>query len=312
MTFKPQTKTINLMLLDGGIGDGIAALTAVDYILKQYPWITPLLWVPDYLVSLCKHLLPDDTPVYGLSEMKGTYQPKRPTKTTSWDGNTSPMKIHCLDYAFLKLCDENPSIEHKNYLQIKPDLIDVTSFSLPKKYVVITTGYTASVREFKAEAVNELAKGCKEKGFEVVFLGQRATKTGVSFTIKGTFDTTIDYSQGLDLIDKTNLLEAAKIMHLSQAVLGVDNGLLHLAGCTDVKIIGGFTTVSPEIRMPVRNNILGWNYYPVTPDQDLSCKFCQQKTNFLYGHDYKNCIYKNPVCTDQMTADKFLKALEII
>lgn len=244
--------------------------------------------------------------------MKRSYQPKRPTKTTQWDGHTSPMKIHCTDYAFLKLLDENPGVEHKNYLQINWDTIGTQLGHLRKDYAVITTGYTAKVREFKANHINSIVKRCKELGLEVVFLGQKETKTGAAHVIQGNFDTSVDYAHGIDLRDKTNLLQAAEIMSGAKAVLGVDNGLLHLAGCTQVPIIGGFTTVAPELRMPVRNNVLGWNYYPVVPDTALPCTFCQSNTNFLYGHDYTKCIYKDYACLDHMTAAKFINILETL
>lgn len=308
--FKPKTKTINLLLLDGGLGDHVGSLVAVDYIIKNYPWIKPLVWLPDYMVDFAKNLLPEGASVKNFTQMRGQYEPTKPTKTTKWDGITSPMKLHGVDYAFLKLCDEAPSIEHKNYLQIKLDKIVCKDFDLPEKYVVITTGYTADVREFLAEHVNGVAAYCVSKGYKPVFLGQKHTKTGAAHTIKGAFNQEIDYSIGINLIDQTSLLEAAAIMHHSAAVVGVDNGLLHVAGCTQAPIVGGFTTVSPEIRMAIRNNILGHNYYPIVPDQALSCKFCQEKTNFLYGHDYRNCIYKDNLCTTQMTSVKFIGHLK--
>lgn len=310
----PRTKTINIMLLDGGVGDHIAALVAVQYILKKYTWVTPLIWVPDFLVDVAKNVLPKDTFIKGFSELKGRYDPTKPTKTTKWDGVVSPMKIHCVDYAFLKLCDENPSIVDKNYLQIDCTGIDTQVFNIPDKYVVYTTGFTADVREWPSKEINKVVNYTKDKGYEAVFLGQTQTKTGVAHNIKGNFKQEIDFSAGINLIDKTSLLEAAAIMDKAKAVLGVDNGLLHLAGCTATSIIGGFTTVNPEIRMPIRNDILGYNYYAVRPDKSLSCSFCQQNTNFLYGHDYRNCMFKEPeknnLCTTQMKAEKFIQHLE--
>lgn len=309
--YNPKTKTINIIFMNGGVGDHIASLTAVNYITKQYPWITILLWTPDFLVDFSKNVLSETVQVKGFSQMKRSYEPTKPTKTTQWDGHTSPMKIHLIDYAFLKLCDENPSIEHKNYLQVDLTKIQV-NHALPDKYIVITTGYTAKVREFPAFSINEIVKYAKGKGYETVFLGQTQTKTGTSHTIKGNFDENIDFSAGANLIDQTTLLEAAGIMSDSKAVLGVDNGLLHVAGCTHVPIIAGFTTVSPQMRLPIRNNELGWNCYPIVPGIELNCSFCQEKTNFLFGHDYKNCMYKDNLCTSLMTADKFIKHLEDI
>lgn len=308
-SFKPQTKTINIVLMNGGVGDHVASLVAIDYITKNYPWIKVLAWMPDFLVEFAKHLLSPKVETNGFSQMPGRYQPKRPTKTTEWNGHISPMKISCTDYAFLRLCDEIPGLEHKNYLKIDPSKIDIAKFNLPSKYIVITTGYTAAVREFPAAEINKIAVAAKDLGFNVVFLGQSQTKTGTTHLIKGTFSPEIDFKAGINLIDQTSLLEAARVMGAAQAVLGVDNGLLHVAGCTDVPIIGGFTTVSPKLRMPVRHNELGWNYYPVVPHYTLGCRFCQVKTNFLYGHDYTKCLYSDNLCTTHMTARAFLERL---
>lgn len=175
---------------------------------------------------------------------------------------------------------------------------------------MITTGYTAKVRQFKPEAINKITDWLLTQGVTPVFLGQTQTKTGAAHIIKGQFEKDIDFSKGINLIDKTDLLQAAKIMHESKAVLGVDNGLMHVAGCTKAPIIGGFTTVTPEIRWPIRYSELGYDCYEVLPEPTLACRFCQEKTNFLFGHDYTKCVYNDYKCTDQITAEKFIKALE--
>lgn len=311
-TYTPKSRIVNLVFMNGGVGDHMASLVAVDYIIKMYPWIKPLVWMPNFLLDFARHVLPTDTRIGGFSQMQREYNKNRTTKTTAWDGNTSPMKIHCLDYAFLKLCDENPDISYKNYLQIRPDEISISEFELPSKYVIVTTGYTASVREFPANHINDIVTYANTKGYEIVFLGQTQTKTGSEHIIEGKFDEKIAFHKGMNLIDKTSLLQTAKIMGNAKAVIGVDNGLLHVAGCTNVAIIGGFTTVSPHLRMPVRFNTLGWNFFPIIPNESLGCKFCQVKTNFLYDHDYKNCLYKDNLCTTQMTAKKFIIELEKI
>lgn len=309
-SFTPKSKTVNFILMNGGVGDHVGSLVALDYIVKNYTWVKPIVYVPDFFLEFTKHILPN-TMVYDYSSMRTKYNHNLATKTTQWDGHTSPMKISGVDYAFLKLCDELPDISNKNYPKVNIQAIDTSNFTLPARYVVLTTGFTASVREFPATSINEIVTYLVNQDITPVFLGQTATKTGAHHVIKGKFDTNIDFIKGVNLINKTTLLQTAKIMAGAEAVLGVDNGLLHIAGCTDVKIIGGFTTVTPEIRMPVRNNILGWNYYPVVPDPDLSCKFCQVKTNFLYGHDYTGCMYRDTACVSQMTADKFIKNLVI-
>lgn len=310
MKFKPKNQTINILFLDGGVGDHVASLVTVNYIAKRYTWIKQLVWVPDYMVEFARHLLPGIT-IRGFSDMEKKYDQNLPTKTTKWDGHTSAMKIHTLDYAFLKLCDENPGIEYKNFLQINPIEIELQPHMVFRRnHVVITTGYTAKAREFKAEYINEIAKYILDKGYEPVFLGATKALTGGKHIIEGNFDKNIQFELGTNLVNRTTLLQAAYIMGTSAATIGVDNGLLHVAGCTDAPIIGGFPSVSPEIRMPVRNGILGWNYYPVVPDKGEGCNFCQETTNFLYGHDYRECIYNDDRSINAMKPEKFIHYLE--
>lgn len=315
-----EKRKVNMMLLDGGIGDHVASLVAVDYAINKYPHITPIVWVPAGMKDFAINVLPYKTDVRSLHELTFNYDRDLPTKTTKWDGVTSPMKIHCVDYAFLKLLDENPSIEHKNYLRVKFNKVrtnkGIRNLINQSQYVVITAGYTAEVREFPTKEINRIVNFIKSKGLEVVFLGQNNTKTGTGHVISANFSGEINFDAGINLINETTLLEAALIMHHSRAVVGVDNGLMHVAGCTAANIIGGFTTVSPEIRKPVRSNSLNHRFWTVTPDESLDCRFCQEKTNFLYEHDYRNCIHKGQekerTCVKQMTADKFIYHLERI
>ena len=297
--------------MDGGVGDHMASLVAIKYIKSQYPYVEPLVWTPDYLTAFSAHVLPG-IEVRSYTEMKTQYNKDLYTKTTKWDSIISPMKIHLLDYAFLKLCDENPDITYKNSLRIYPDAIDTSMLAMPKDYAVVTAGFTAKAREFRAPYINEICKYLVSRNVTPVFLGATKTETGAKHIIEGNFSGDINFKLGVNLLNRTSLLQAAKIMGNAKAVLGVDNGLLHVAGYTNVAIIGGFPSVSPEIRMPVRNNILGYNYYPVVPDEGKGCNFCQERTNFLYGHDYRECIYKDDRAINQMTAEKFINKLEIV
>lgn len=302
-------RPVNCLLTDGGLGDHVASLVAVDYIVKTSPHVNLLLWTPDYLVDFAKHLLPHLV-VRNFTTARTKFDGSKPTIHTRWDGRVSPMKMHLLDYAFHVLCDKHVSLQEKNYLQIRPDEINIDKLNIPKKFLVMTTGFTAPNREFYAEHVNKVVNYVKSQNYDIVFLGKKVTQTGARHIIKGNFSEDIDLSKGLDLIDKTSLLEASKIMHESSGVIGLDNGLLHIAGCTQVPIIGGFTNVNPIARMPVRNDVLGWNYYPVVPPESLACRFCQSNLSFVYDFDFKNCFYKDYACLKQLSAELYIEQLE--
>lgn len=305
----------------GGIGDNVASLPVYKYILENYPHIIPHIWYPDYFVNFAKHCLPKAI-IKPFSKGEKEFNTLLPGRKISNPQHTN-MGTHLVDNAFHILIDKSIDIQHKNYVQLDLNKINIEKFNLPENYVVISTGYTAIVREMKAQVVNELSDYVISKGYIPVYLGSKVTDTGVSNVssneapnIIGNFNTEIDYSKGLDLIDKTSLLESGKIIAGAKCIVGLDNGLLHLAGCTNTTIVGGFTTVEPRHRMPYRNNELGWNFYSVVPDENLKCRFCQSNWEFKYGNDFRKCYYveqkldKEIQCTKNLTSNKFINQLE--
>jgi ADP-heptose:LPS heptosyltransferase len=120
-----------------------------------------------------------------------------------------------------------------------------------------------------------------------------------------------DYSRGYNLIDKTSLMEAAKIMKEAQVVLGIDNGLLHLASMTDATILYGFTMVGPEHRRISRP--FGDTYELYGNKETLPCLFCQEKVRFFLGHNFKDCIYKEhtPACVRALNIESWVSTIEM-
>lgn len=307
----PDVK-VNFLLDIGGLGDNIARMPAIRYIKDRHPHVTPIVWVADYFLPVAKNMMLD-IDFRAFSTGAKDYDETLPTRTTGLKSFTN-LKTRMDIHAFCLLANEIPSdSKHYNYLPINLNPIAINKFNLPKKYVTITTGFTAEIREFYAPYVNTLAKYIISKGYKVMFLGQKNTHTGVNKNnIIGSFSEAIDYSVGIDLIDKTSLLEAAKIMAKSKVVLGVDNGLLNLAACTDVPIIAGFTSVDPEHRMPYRNDIKGWNFFPVVPTDSEPDKFCQSRWDFCFEHDFRFSLYNNDSLIKSLKPDLWIEKLKEI
>lgn len=316
----PQ-ENVNIQFNNGGLGDHICRMVAIKYIRDTYPYVKLHVYVPDFFVDLAKHLV-GGIIIRDYSKGRYLYEEKFAAKQTHNQQCTS-MSKHLIDDAFHNLVDKDPTIEFKNYIQLNLNKIDISKFTLPEKFVIITTGFTAEVREMLPNVVNELSDYIIKKGYTPVYLGNRITPVGGKGingqdAIVGTFKEEIDYSKGIDLIGQTDLLEAGKIISQSKAIFGLDNGLLHLAGCTDVPIVGGFTTVNPLHRMPIRHNTLGWNFFPVVPDQSLECRFCQSNIEFLFDFDFRKCWYKENQhddiirCVYELTSQKYIKELEKI
>lgn len=308
---------INFLLNDGGIGDQIARLPVFLYIFKYFPHVIQHIWVPDYAFDLYRNILPRDKSLLVKPYSRGEkeYNQGYPGKRTATLEHTN-MGSHLTDHAFHVLADKTVENQYKNYPSLKLDTIDITSFSLPKKYVVITTGYTAAVREMLPEVINALSDYVLARDYIPVYLGSKAAPVGGNVKeIIGNFREEVDYRKGIDLINATTLLQAGKIIARAQCIVGLDNGLIHLAGCTSTPIVAGYTTVAPLVRMPYRNDVLGYNCFPVVPDSILPCRFCQSNWEWVFDHDFRKCFYKEKgydktiQCVKNLTADKYINRM---
>ena len=306
---------INIIFDDGGLGDNIARLPVIKFIFDYHPHVNIDLYVPDYIKDFtlnCTSEFRSRVKIYNFTEAKDFYKENQPGYSTSRSGHNN-LSQHMTHNMFQLVCRTNPEDEsYYNYLRVNLGNTDISKYNLPEKYIVMTTGFTSETREFLPKYINQISQYSIGRGYPVVFLGKKTTATGSQHIIEGVFKEDVDYSVGIDLIDQTDLLEAAKIMSNAISVIGLDNGLLHLAATTSVPIIGGFTTVKPEHRLPYRNGIMGDNYFPVVPDDSLKCRFCQSNWLFTYDQDFRECRYDDLKCVQLLKADKYIIQLKSI
>lgn len=306
----PREK-INFVLSLGGLGDNVARLPAVKYIVNRHPHVIPIVWVTDYFYPIAKNCLPNVR--FEKFSTNSNFDAKLPGRSTGNEIFTN-LKTHMTTHAFCLLANEIPSIEHHNYVPINFKPIGIKRFDLPKKYVVMTCCFTAPIREMLPSYVNEINDYVISKGYAIVFLGQELTDSGLKgHEIIGSLKKDeIDFSKGINLINKTSLLEAAKIMSEASVVIGLDNGLGHLAACSDVPIVQAYTSVDPQHRMPIRHNKLGWEIYPVAPPLDQPERFCQSIWDFTFKHDFKFSYYNTNDLIESVTPDLYIIELQKI
>lgn len=308
---RSPNQRINVYLNDGGLGDRVATLPAILYCLRNYDHVSMDIWVPGYFVELARHALRGFEERAAVIDMARMAQLLEPLPSVVFHNSYhTTLRTHLVDRAFRILNDSDyVSDEAKSYPQLRLDEIDIVRFGLPEKYVVLTPGYTAAVRKLPAKQWNAIADWLAFKGVPCVWLGAKADTITGSLTPESKFEDEINYNWGIDLRDQTTLLEAGKVLSLATAVVGLDNGLLHLAGMTDVPIIAGFTSVDPATRLPYRRGIKGWNVRTVVPPA-TSCRFIQTKTHFNYSADFRECLCGTNDCVDALTSDAFIKILE--
>lgn len=302
---------MNITLFGGGLGDCIAKMPAIRYLLKNYKHVTADLFVPDYFKELADYWLGQEPmiTVKTFSNMAAECNYELPALVTHNPVATT-LRTHLVDNAFNTLIDTPAPKDLREREYYKIEGAPSTDYG---DYIVITTNYTADVRQFKPETINEIVRWAAGKGLKTVFLGNTLSVTGNTSEPKIASKTSrVELEKGINLLNQTTLLEAAKIMGRAKAVVGVDNGLLHLACCTNTWVVGGFTSVHPDTRVPYRKGVQGYKYLTVTPDAGLGCKFCQTNMQFRYMHDFRTCVYKDYQCLDELTAKKFIDKLELI
>lgn len=300
----------------GGLGDILAQLPVIPYILDNHPHIYLTYWLGSFMKTVAKKSLPvTDRLVIRSFDEKHLAKGNVPVKKFSGNIYTN-LANHMTTQAYDIFCNTQPNdVKYYNYLPIDLKGVYINRFELPENYVVIPTGYTAPVREFHPDVVNNIIDYVISKNYTPVFLGRETTKENSddSKIIKGNFSNKINFDKGINLINKTDMLESTKIIKGAKTIVGLDNGLLHLAATTDIAIVGGFTTVNPEHRLPYRHNVKGWNYYPVVLTEDeLKCRFCQSNMTFLYDFNMTKCFYKDYKCITLLSSDKYINELEKI
>lgn len=307
---KPVAKatTINVLIAHGGIGDLVCSIPAILSLIKTQHWINPLIWVPDYMVDFTKHFLPASTSVRSYTDAKKKYKDNLVGVSTKWLPNRTAMRTHPVDYAFQCLLDKYPyDPSERVYPRIRPKEISLESFTLPERYVVIVATAAEIVKTMPIATMNQIITYVKSLGYTPVFVGQEKVDNGLS--TKEVPKPTADFSKGLNLVNKTDLLQLAAIMDRSKAVIGMDGGPIHIAGFSKAPIVAGYTFASPDHLMPIRDYGIT---YPVVPDASLKCKFCQSNWSLMYGHDFRNCYYEDFLCTKQMTFEKFKEQIDKI
>lgn len=313
----PMEKTEIYLLQDlGGIGDDLAGLPVIKFILDKHPHVYITLWVKSYFKTVARKSLPE-TPRLTIRSFDEKHLAKDGIPVKKFSGNIyTNLANHMSKQAFDIWCNTQPDDpNYYNYLPIDLKGVYINRFNLPKDYIIICTGYTAKVREFRPEIVNNLIDYVLSKGYTPVFLGRESTpeNSDASKVIKGNFSQEIQFDKGINLINKTDLLESAKIIKGAKTIVGLDNGLIHLAATTDLSIVCGFSTVKPEHRAPYRHGIKGWEFYPVVlTEEELKCRFCQSNMTMKFSHDFRLCFYDDYKCTSLLTSDKYIKELEKI
>lgn len=156
-----------------------------------------------------------------------------------------------------------------------------------KKIVLLAPGGAKNLladdflRRWPIDYYVKLAAILKSHGYDVIIAGAKS-----DLWVK-------EYFTGIDvinLIGKTNLIEMIGVFQNINYVITHDSGPLHLAGLTNVRLIGIFGPTNPLEKMPVRQDS-----FFVWINNKLACCPCYD------GKYYANC--KDNICMKMITPD---------
>jgi len=279
-------------ILNGGLGDVIAASPVVKYAIENFhkdgkylvstvPAYRDILWfVPDNRFNS----------IFERYEFKEEYRHVRIFP----HGVPDVPKSNLSKVASYNLINKVLRDEDYNY-PLYPKNIDVNKYNVDfSRSVIISVGFRSPVRKWNKELLRKLTEHIVERDHIPVLIG----------TSKEPFDPNsplVAYKQGdeakvldvrdittcVNLIDKTNLNDLIGIFQQSKCLVGYDGGPIHLAGLTNIPIICAYTYVNPDYRMFVRNGKLGWNMYPVTVGKE-KCRFCYTDWH-LFNYRFDDC-----------------------
>lgn len=289
------------------MGDYICFLPALEYIVDTYKHIEARVFCPDFILPIVKHVLGTRAEVQSIKNFNPGDVRVFPTIVPDPRVPPNHAAMHLVDLGFVIFANmaKAPDKKYYFYSRLQSDMIPVTQkMHTLGKYAVITPMATKGVdnRRMTPKLFHKLKNACLDYGINPVLLG----KTDMTGTHKATAHSDFNLKECINLMDRTSLLETAKIIANAKFVVGIDNGLLHLAGMTDTPLIFGYTVASPEHRRPRRT---GSPIYDVMPDpRVLQCTFCQSNMRFTGHADFRQCIYKDNKCIELLEASSLWKS----
>lgn len=218
----------------------------------------------------------------------------------------TPKHMHLSEFGSVMLADRLIPREHLNYVPLDP--VDVSKYNVDfSKSVILITSYRDKTRMWHADEILKVAEWVKSKGYIPVFVGKTDMDTTAKESVRPKTALPDDVSEyGVDLRNQTSISELASIMSQAIAVCGMDSGPIHLAGTTKTTIICGYTSVSPEYRIPIRTT---GKTYSIVPE--IECIGCESRWATSYWN-FENCYLQHAMCCSLITADKFIKILDSI
>jgi ADP-heptose:LPS heptosyltransferase/GT2 family glycosyltransferase len=136
-----------------------------------------------------------------------------------------------------------------------------------------------------------------EKKYKVVVVGKKGDLEYQSFLFAKE-----KTQQGFNLIDKLTLTEIHQLIINAEMFIGIDSGILHIAQCTNTKLIGIFTVADPTKRIHRQ-------HFTKVVEPVSECKYCLTY-KIKPPVTTMKCETGNMECKKSITADMIIEAVK--
>jgi len=296
-----EKKAVNFVLNHGGIGDYICWLVCMEWTAKYHPHLDIQIFSPKFFIEIPKNVFAkyENVKVVDKAALTDQHCKDAPTFIPSKDATLNCTGANLVDLGFAYYANKQFAPEYFNNYpkleQMPPHILEDERFNELEaviksnyKFAVLTPYYTNSNRKMPPKVFNEIKDYLIELKVVPVLLGQESWVER-----RQQLDEEYDFSKCINLLNKTSLMQAAAVMDIADMVIGVDNGLLHLAAMTETPIVFGYTVIGPEYRMPRREKGAIIN---VEPPKELKCRYCLPQMRFHFNHNFNTCVYKDDLC----------------
>lgn len=310
------------------MGDMVNRMPAINYLYDQTEHVRQYVFVHDYLYPLFQNVFwekKDRIHLMPMSAHKGWLERdwcKQIPYVDFKPVQLSTSKPHLTEVGFLEILKRCPdkgdlwNIPRANLTNVDIDCYNISS----KDYGVLQVSHTAPVRAWPTNEVEEVVRWMVNKKITPVLLGKSSSDLGTGSAVVSVnqINSSNLPNEVVDLRDKTDVLQALKVIDNAKFIAGVDGGLINLAYMTDTPVVVGFTSIKPNARVPFRNGKQFDRTIVIEPEKQLECRFCETLQPYVVynskkgpiPHDYKKCLYKDYKCVRQMTAAKFIRGIK--
>lgn len=239
-------KAVKLDLQGSGLGDIFMGLAAA-HALRDAGYIVYISAVSDFheIIRKCPH-------VYhvGTDDTGGTL-------STAWHHLQTR---HQVDENIALFGIDPTTVDNNSKsidLYIEPELLDNVKRIFPNKNrIVVCPGCSAKTRRWPKENWQELVTRFNADGIDVVSSGMT--------TYPWVNEHGSDKLEGVIEAFNLSTIETIALYSQSKVVISTDSAPIQLAGATDCGILGLYSVINPESRLPYRHGELGWNAYGIT------------------------------------------------